>query len=217
MLLSETVPLQLSVQPPSAKGNLAAKAIHTLYWRPSTKVAVPLITACFCIFEILRGFDVGILAAILPSIAEDLDAGSTDAYWTGSIYIISMTITQPIFAGVAQAFSRRHCLLTSVGIFIVASALCATARNIRWLIGTRLVRYKVTLRKLWIDVTNTPTKLQGIGAGGMDVSFSMIIVDLVSLKERPKYNTYLQVALTFGLGSGAIIGSAILQNFSWRL
>lgn len=209
--------MQLSVQPPSVKGNLAAKAKQMVDWRPNTKVAVPLITACFCIFEILRGFDVGILAAILPSIAKDLDAGSTDAYWTGSIYILSMTITQPIFAGVAQAFSRRHCLLASVGIFIVASALCATARNIRWLIGTRLVRYRATLRNFWIDVTNITTKLQGIGAGGMDVSFSMIIVDLVSLKERPKYNTYLQVALTFGLGSGAIIGSAVLQNFSWRV
>lgn len=60
-------------------------------------------------------------------------------------------------------------------------------------------------------------KLQGIGAGGMDVSFTMIIVDLVSMKDRPKYSTYLQVALTIGLGSGAVIGSAILSNFSWRV
>lgn len=129
------------VQPPLAKGNLVAKATQILKWRPSAKVAVPLITICFCVFEVLRGFDAGILAAILPSIAEDLGATSGDAYWTGSIYVVAMTLTQPIFAGLAQAFSRRHCLLASVGLFIVASVLSATARNINWLIGSRLVSH----------------------------------------------------------------------------
>jgi predicted MFS family arabinose efflux permease len=130
-----------SSQPPLAKGNLIAKAARLMKWRPRPKLAVPLITICFCVFEVLRGFDAGILAAILPSIAEDLGATSGDAYWTGSIYVLAMTLTQPIFAGVAQAFSRRYCLLASVGLFIVASALSAIARNINWLIGTRLVSY----------------------------------------------------------------------------
>lgn len=59
-------------------------------------------------------------------------------------------------------------------------------------------------------------QLQGVGAGGMDVSFSMILVDMVSLKQRPTYAAAIQIALALGLVSGALLGALVVQKGSWK-
>lgn len=50
----------------------------------------------------------------------------------------------------------------------------------------------------------------------MDVSFSMIIVDMVILKQRAKYAAALQISLALGLVSGALVGALVIQEVSWR-
>jgi predicted MFS family arabinose efflux permease len=128
-------------QPPTPKlASWFSTVSRKMVWRPNEKIAVPLITACFCIIEFARGLDVGVLPSILPSIAREFHTSSVDAYWTSSIYILSATIAEPIFAGLSQAISRKFCLITSMCMFIVASVLCAMAQNITWLTGARLVR-----------------------------------------------------------------------------
>ena len=60
------------------------------------------------------------------------------------------------------------------------------------------------------------SQLQGIAAGGMDVAFNVALVDLVSLKKRPKYVAVAQLAVATGLMSGNILGAVLVEHLSWR-
>jgi MFS family permease len=82
---------------------------------------------------------VGVLPAILSGVASDLHASSVDAYWSGAVYLFGMTMTQPVFGGLAETVGRRTCTMVALGTFIIASLLSATAQTISWLIGARLV------------------------------------------------------------------------------
>ena len=121
------------------KASKSARIIPKFTWRLQRKTATLIIVGSFSIFEFLRGVDAGVLPAIASSIAQDLHASSVDAYWSGSAYLFGMTMTQPIFGGLAQTVGRRTCTMVSVGTFILANLLCAIAKDIHWLIGTRLV------------------------------------------------------------------------------
>jgi MFS family permease len=125
--------------PDSKREPWLSRISQKLVWRLPPPIAVPLITGCFCVCEFLRGVDAGVLPSILPNVSQELRASSTEAYWTGSVYLLSTTITEPVFAGFSKAVGRKKCLLFSLIVFILASALCAQAPSITWLIAARMV------------------------------------------------------------------------------
>jgi hypothetical protein len=93
----------------------------------------------------LVSLDLLILPASLPAIALDLQAASSEAYWSGAGYILAQGVSQPIFGGISETFGRKLMLQVSLLIFLVASILCARAQSIRWLIGTRVVSQHLQL------------------------------------------------------------------------
>lgn len=56
-----------------------------------------------------------------------------------------------------------------------------------------------------------------MGSGGINVVGSIIVTDMVSLRERGKYIGILSVASALGLISGILIGAAIAGLSTWRL
>ncbi|PQE16408.1 MFS multidrug transporter protein [Rutstroemia sp. NJR-2017a BVV2] len=137
-----------------------------------------------------------IVAASLPAIAKSLNATSSEAYWCGSGFLFAQTVAQPIYGGFVETLGHKTCLLLALGIFTVASLLCATAQNITWLIATRVV--------------------QGLGSAGVNVLVNVIMADLVPLDRRAKYMGIVQLSGAVGLCSGVIIGAAASQAASWR-
>ncbi|KUJ17491.1 MFS general substrate transporter [Mollisia scopiformis] len=164
--------------------------------RPSEKIAFPLVITSFCVIEFIRSVDTSILTFLVRAVAEDLHASTVDSYWCSASYLFSMTATQPIFGGIAEVVGRRTCTLSATIIFMVGSIACATAKDISWLIGARA--------------------LQGLGSGGMDMAFSLIIVDIVSLPRRPMYVALLQLCAGVGLIFGGLIGALVIEKLSWR-
>jgi fucose permease len=98
-----------------------------------------VVVASLCICGFVSALDTIVLASILPAIATDLQATTVDAYWCSSAYLFSQSVVQLVFASFAQAFDRRICMLAALAIFTVASVLCATARDVQWLIAGRAV------------------------------------------------------------------------------
>lgn len=58
--------------------------------------------------------------------------------------------------------------------------------------------------------------IQGIGGGGVMSLVLIIFSDIVPLRQRPVYISYVQVAWAIGTISGPVIGGAIVQKTTWR-
>ncbi|EPE33260.1 MFS general substrate transporter [Glarea lozoyensis ATCC 20868] len=141
--------------------------------------------------------DTVIVATALPAIAQGLNARSNEAYWLGSGFLFAQAVSQPLYGTLSGVFGRKSCFLFAMIVFTIASLFCATAQSIEWLIAARV--------------------FQGIGAGGINACGSMIITDMVSLRERAKYIGILSLASAIGLVSGIMMGAGIAGRASWRI
>lgn len=104
-----------------------------------------VVILCLCICCFIASLDTIILSSTLPAIAASLQATTTDAYWCSASFLFAQSVVQLIYAVVARALNRRTCMLAALGFFGFASILCATARNIQWLVAARTVSLCVFL------------------------------------------------------------------------
>ncbi|KAF8069218.1 Mfs1.2, partial [Lyophyllum atratum] len=134
------------------------------------------------------------ISTALPTIASALNG--KDFIWVGSAYNIAATAFMPMSGGLAQIFGRRPVLLASMVLFGVGSLVCGLARDMNMLIAGRVV--------------------QGSGGAGLLSVSSIILSDIVSLKERGVYNGLLQLTWCITAGIGPAIGGALARGGAWR-
>ncbi|KAH8816680.1 MFS multidrug transporter [Xylogone sp. PMI_703] len=156
-----------------------------------------LAVAAVCICSFMSSIDTVIVASALPRIAQALHADSVEAYWCGTGFLFSQTIAQPIYGVFSSVVGMKSCMMVAVGVFLVASAFCAAAQSIAWLIAARVV--------------------QGIGAGGINAMINVIISAMVPLAERGKYIGIVSLCAAVGLVSGVVLGAVFAQHASWRV
>ncbi|MDA4116799.1 MAG: MFS transporter [Thaumarchaeota archaeon] len=147
-------------------------------------------------FAILMGaMDGLVVATVLPTIALDLHQVNGVTFVAGA-YLISSTISIPIFARLSDIASRRNVFLTGLTIFIVGSALAGLSQNLSELIVFR--------------------GLQGIGGGGVfPVAIAMIAV-LFPPKTRARVTGVLTGAAGIAIVLGPLVGSYIVSVTTWR-
>src|SRR5262245_10175390 len=75
----------------------------------------------------------------LPSIGQALGADMSQAQLTISIFFFGLAIGQIFFGPLADRFGRRPALLAGIGLYVMASVVCALATSIEVLIAARLV------------------------------------------------------------------------------
>lgn len=131
----------------------------------------------------------------MPSILKDL--GSSDAYmWIANAYFLTMTAFQPLYGQTANIFGRRSLTLLAVFLFLAGSAVSGSAPNLGALITGRAI--------------------QGVGGGGINILIEIIVADLVPLRERPKFISYIFISYTIAVILGPVIGGLLAQNVTWR-
>jgi EmrB/QacA subfamily drug resistance transporter len=149
----------------------------------------------------LAALDQTIVGTSIRTIADDLQGLSLQA-WATTAYLITSTISTPIYGKLSDIYGRRPFYLTAISIFVVGSLACTFSQSMYQLAGFRA--------------------LQGLGAGGlMSLAFT-IIADLVPARERAKYQGYFLAV--FGTSSvlGPVIGgflagqNTILGVTGWR-
>src|SRR5215470_18050122 len=114
--------------------------------------------------------DQTIVATALPAIAAD--TGNVErASWVVVSYLIASTIAAPIYGRLGDAFGRRRLMFVALGIFIVASLLCAWAHT--------------------IDVLTAARILQGFGGGGLMTLSQALVGESIPPRERARYQGYL--------------------------
>ena len=136
----------------------------------------------------LAALDQSVVGAAMRTIADDLSGLSLQA-WATTAYLITSTVTTPIYGKLGDIFGRRPLFIVAIAIFILGSATAGLANSMVELAGYRA--------------------LQGMGAGGLFSLALTIVADIVPPKERAKYQgMFLAV---FGTSSvlGPVIGGAL--------
>lgn len=178
------------------KATSAPGAGETLTQRQIVTVMVGLMLGMF-----LASLDQTIVSTSIYTIANDLDGLSLQA-WATTAYLITSTVSTPLYGKLSDIFGRRPLYLAAIAIFLVGSLYAGSVNSMTELALARGV--------------------QGLGAGGLLALALTIIGDIVSLKDRAKYQGYFMSV--FGISSvlgpvvgGAFAGSANILGFDgWR-
>ena len=149
----------------------------------------------------LSALDQSVVGAAMRTIADDLQGLELQA-WATTAYLITSTVTTPIYGKLGDIFGRRRLFIVAITIFIVGSLLCGTAADMFQLAAWRAV--------------------QGVGAGGLFTLALTVLADIVPPRERARYQgMFLGVFATSSV-LGPIIGglfagaNEILWVEGWR-
>jgi len=136
----------------------------------------------------LAALDQTIVSAAMRTIADKLN-GQTNQAWATTAYLVTSTVSTPLYGKLSDMYGRKKFYLFAISIFLVGSALCGLSQSIIELAGFRAI--------------------QGLGAGGLMALAFAIIADMVSPRERAKYQGYFMAV--FGLSSvaGPVIGGVL--------
>ncbi|MBT2587761.1 MDR family MFS transporter [Arthrobacter sp. ISL-95] len=169
---------------------------EVLTHRQTLTVMVGLMLGMF-----LSSLDQTIVSTSIYTIANDLDGLSLQA-WATTAYLITSTVSTPLYGKLSDIFGRRPLYLVAIVIFLAGSLYAGSVHSMTELAIAR--------------------GIQGLGAGGLLALALTIIGDIVALKDRAKYQGYFMSV--FGISSvlgpvigGAFAGSANILGFDgWR-
>ncbi|MFH5231338.1 MDR family MFS transporter [Antrihabitans spumae] len=150
---------------------------------------------------LLAALDQTIVATAIRTIADDLDGYSLQA-WVTTAYLITATLATPLYGKLSDMYGRKPFFMLAITIFVVGSLLCTIAQSMYMLAAFRA--------------------FQGLGAGGLMSLALTILGDIVSPRERAKYQGYFLAV--FGTSSviGPVLGGlfagqeSILGVSGWR-
>ncbi|KAG9496043.1 hypothetical protein J7337_012617 [Fusarium musae] len=99
-----------------------------------------LVVLSLCLTLFLCALDTTILATALPTIGKELDVSAREYAWIGSSYTLSTTAVTPVWAKISDIVGRKVSMMTSTGLFMAGSLICALANSSGMLIGGRTVQ-----------------------------------------------------------------------------
>jgi EmrB/QacA subfamily drug resistance transporter len=139
--------------------------------------------------------DQTILATALPTIATDLGR-VTDVSWVVTAYVVAAAASTPLWGKLGDRRGRKPLLQLALALFLGASAVCGLAQGIAELVAARAV--------------------QGVAAGGL-MSLAMAAVgDLVSPRERGRYQGHIAAVFAVATVAGPLLGGLLVDGPGWR-
>lgn len=144
---------------------------------------------------LLAMLDAMIVSTALPTVVGEL-GGFEHLSWVVAIYLLTSTVSAPIWGKLADLYGRKRLFVTAVMIFLAGSVLCGLAQNMGQFIAFRGV--------------------QGIGAGGLLVGVMTMIGVLAPPDQRGKYQGYIAALSAVATVGGPLLGGTLTDHASWR-
>ena len=143
----------------------------------------------------LAALDQSIVGTALKTIVTDL-GGAEHVSWVVAAYLITSTVSTPLYGKLSDLYGRKPVYQVAIGIFVLGSILAGFSQSMVMLILARAV--------------------QGLGGGGLLSLAFTIIGDMVSPRERGKYQGYF--GAVFGLSSvaGPLLGGLFTDTIGWH-
>lgn len=143
----------------------------------------------------LAAFEGTVVTTAMPTIANNL-AGYDLISWIFSAYLLTSSISTPIYGKLSDMYGRKKILSIGIIIFLIGSSLCGLSQNM-----TQLILYR---------------GVQGLGAGSILTVTFTIVGDLFDLSERAKIQGGLSTVWGIASLIGPVLGGIILSQFSWH-
>jgi EmrB/QacA subfamily drug resistance transporter len=162
-------------------------------WNLSTRQKLEILLAIL-LSLFLFALDQTVVGTALPIISTELDGASLYT-WAFTIYLLTSTISGPIYGKLSDLYGRRPIFIWAVSLFLAASVFAGLAQEMWQFILAR--------------------GLQGLGGGAVFPIAFAIIADLYPPEERAKYGALF--GAVFGLSSvlGPLLGGFITDSFGW--
>jgi EmrB/QacA subfamily drug resistance transporter len=143
----------------------------------------------------LAALDQTIVGTALPTIVNSLH-GLNHISWVVTAYLLTSTISTPLYGKLSDQFGRKGLFQFAIVVFLIGSALSGLSQNMVQLIAFR--------------------GIQGLGAGGLMAMAFTIIADVVSPRERGRYQGYFGATFALSSVAGPLLGGVFTDDLSWR-
>lgn len=117
------------------------------------------------------------------------------AFWAGTSFRLTATVFQPSYAVFSSIFGRKALLLLALILFTAGAIICSLAQHETVMLLGRCI--------------------QGTGAGGITTLTELIVTDLVPLRSRGKWFSFIGAAVAIGTSIGPVVGGSLAEKTSW--
>ena len=151
----------------------------------ATHKEIMVILSGLMVGMLLAALDQTIVSTALKSIVEDFN-GLSHYTWVVTAYLLTSTASTPLYGKISDLYGRRPVFQFAIVTFLIGSFLAGAAQSMGQLIAFRA--------------------LQGLGAGGLMALTFVIIGDLVSPRERGRYQGYFGAVWGLAAVAGPLLG-----------
>ncbi len=143
----------------------------------------------------LAAIEQTVVATAMPTVVSSL--GGLNIYsWVFSSYLLTFTISVPLWGRLSDMYGRRRFYLIAIGLFLLGSALAGQSRSMTFLIISRAI--------------------QGLGGGGVFPIGLTIVGEIFSLEQRARMQGLFSGVWGFASIIGPLAGGLITDFLSWR-
>ncbi|WP_131113536.1 MDR family MFS transporter [Lichenihabitans psoromatis] len=145
---------------------------------------------------LLAALDQTIVATAMPTIGREL-GDAENLPWIVTAYLLASTAVTPLYGKFSDIHGRRIALLIAIILFIIGSLACALAPT---MVALALAR-----------------GVQGLGGGGLISLAQTILGDILSPRERARYQVFIASVFALSSLAGPLLGGFFAEHFHWSL
>ncbi|KAK1055555.1 hypothetical protein LTR74_015579 [Friedmanniomyces endolithicus] len=151
-----------------------------------------------CVITLMAALDATSLSVAIPRITTALHGSAIEGFWSGTSFLLTSTVFQPVFGSFSDIFGRKPLIYISLVCFGLGAVLAAVTQGS-------------------MTVMLVGRSIQGIGGGGVLVLTEIVVTDLVPLRFRGNYFSMIGAMWAIGSVSGPLVGGAFSSAANaWR-